>query len=64
MRGVTNSPDLSYVTELWRNRLISNFEYLMQLNHFAGRSFNDLTQYPVFPFVLVGMAPSSREEER
>eukprot|EP01041_Mallomonas_annulata_P003576 gene3576-7109_t len=39
-------------TELWRRRLISNFEYLMRLNIIAGRSYNDITQYPVFPWVL------------
>lgn len=31
---------------------VSNFEYLMQLNREAGRSFKDLTQYPVFPWVI------------
>ncbi|KAK6144048.1 hypothetical protein DH2020_020868 [Rehmannia glutinosa] len=31
---------------------ISNFEYLMQLNTLAGRSYNDITQYPVFPWIL------------
>ena len=31
---------------------MSNFEYIMRLNLFAGRSFNDITQYPVFPWVL------------
>ncbi|KAL6008027.1 hypothetical protein ACLOJK_033533 [Asimina triloba] len=31
---------------------VSNFEYLMQLNTLAGRSYNDITQYPVFPWVL------------
>lgn len=30
----------------------TNFAYLMALNTLAGRSFNDLTQYPVFPWVL------------
>ena len=24
----------------------------MNLNTFAGRSYNDLTQYPIFPWVL------------
>ncbi|KAJ4963542.1 hypothetical protein NE237_023481 [Protea cynaroides] len=38
--------------ESWRRRNISNFEYLMILNTLAGRSYNDLTQYPVFPWVL------------
>ena len=36
----------------WRRREISNFEYLMYLNTLAGRSYNDLTQYPVFPWVI------------
>ena len=31
---------------------MSNFAYLMFLNTFAGRSYNDITQYPVFPWVL------------
>lgn len=39
-------------TEKWQNGLMSNYEYLVYVNLFAGRSFNDLTQYPVFPWVL------------
>ena len=31
---------------------VSNYDYLMYLNREAGRSFNDLTQYPVFPWVV------------
>lgn len=38
--------------ESWRRREMTNFEYLMILNSLAGRSYNDLTQYPVFPWVL------------
>ncbi|KAL4704358.1 hypothetical protein ACJJTC_010743 [Scirpophaga incertulas] len=36
----------------WRNGTITNWEYLMRLNGLAGRSYNDLMQYPVLPFVL------------
>jgi len=36
----------------WRRWEISNFDYLMQLNTLAGRTYNDLNQYPVFPWVL------------
>ncbi|XP_050525286.1 neurobeachin-like protein 2 [Daktulosphaira vitifoliae] len=42
----------SNMTQKWVNREISNFEYLMQLNTIAGRTYNDLSQYPVFPWVL------------
>lgn len=38
--------------ESWRRRDITNFEYLMVLNTLSGRSYNDLTQYPVFPWVV------------
>lgn len=31
---------------------MSNYQYLMNLNVAAGRSFQDLTQYPVFPWIL------------
>jgi hypothetical protein len=42
----------SKLTQLWRQGKISNFHYLMHLNKMAGRTFNDITQYPVFPWVL------------
>ena len=37
---------------MWVNGQISNFEYLMYLNTIANRSFNDLSQYPVFPWII------------
>ena len=39
-------------TKKWVKGEISNFQYLMLVNTMAGRTFNDLTQYPVFPWVL------------
>ncbi|XRM38411.1 Beige protein-like 1 [Aspergillus tubingensis] len=39
-------------TRKWVKGEISNFHYLMLINTLAGRTFNDLTQYPVFPWVL------------
>lgn len=44
--------ELDEVTEQWRVGEINNFQYLMKLNSFAGRSFNDYSQYPVFPWVI------------
>ena len=40
------------LTESWKERKISNFEYLMELNIIAGRTFSDISQYPVFPWVI------------
>ena len=43
---------VSRLTSKWVEREISNFEYLMQLNTISGRTYNDLAQYPVFPWVI------------
>ncbi|KAJ2561203.1 hypothetical protein GGH12_004184 [Coemansia sp. RSA 1822] len=40
------------LTERWQRGELSNFDYLMSLNTVAGRSYNDLSQYPVFPWVI------------
>uniref|UniRef100_A0A914ZRD5 WD repeat and FYVE domain-containing protein 3 n=1 Tax=Parascaris univalens TaxID=6257 RepID=A0A914ZRD5_PARUN len=40
------------VTQRWIRGEMSNFQYLMHLNTLAGRSYNDLSQYPIFPWIL------------
>ncbi|ETO37053.1 hypothetical protein RFI_00010 [Reticulomyxa filosa] len=47
-----SSSNISVVTKRWENGQMSNFAYLMFLNTLAGRSYNDITQYPVFPWIL------------
>jgi hypothetical protein len=37
----------------WIDRAISNYEYLQWLNEIAGRNYNDITQYPVLPWVFI-----------
>ncbi|EAX96799.1 Beige/BEACH domain containing protein [Trichomonas vaginalis G3] len=44
---------ISGITEKWVNNKMSNFSYLMNLNVYSGRTFNDMSQYPIFPLVLV-----------
>jgi hypothetical protein len=36
----------------WQNGWISNFNLLATLNNISGRSFNDLSQYYVFPWII------------
>lgn len=50
--NVFNSTSSNAATRRWMRGEISNFQYLMLVNTMAGRTFNDLTQYPVFPWVL------------
>ena len=51
-------PSIDTVTELWRTWKISNFDYLMYLNFSAGRSVNDIGQYPIFPWTVKDMTSS------
>ncbi|XP_035828113.1 lysosomal-trafficking regulator isoform X2 [Aplysia californica] len=43
---------LQSVQKAWLDGEVTNYDYLMHLNKLAGRSYTDLMQYPVFPFVL------------
>lgn len=43
---------LLHVQNAWVHGKVSNLEYLLYLNFAAGRTFNDLAQWPVFPWVL------------
>uniref|UniRef100_A0A182JZX8 Protein FAN n=1 Tax=Anopheles christyi TaxID=43041 RepID=A0A182JZX8_9DIPT len=44
------------MTLKWQNGLVSNYDYLLYLNSLADRSFQDLTQYPVFPWIVTDYA--------
>ncbi|KAG2357108.1 hypothetical protein BDR07DRAFT_1421270 [Suillus spraguei] len=44
--------ELQLAQQRWQNRELSNFAYLSILNQLSGRTPNDATQYPVFPWVL------------
>lgn len=44
---------LNQVTELWKNRMMSNFDYLLNINYIAQRSLNDFTQYPIMPWLII-----------
>ena len=49
---VTDRDFLTKVVQEWLEGNISNYDYLLTLNSAAGRSFHDLSRYPVFPWVL------------
>jgi len=67
---LVQTPDLSRsemfkhsnATKLWQARKISNFEYLMALNTYAGRTHNDPAQYFVFPWILGEYSDDSSSE--
>lgn len=44
--------DINIIQNQWINKKLSNFEYLLALNKISGRSFNDITNYPLFPWII------------
>lgn len=40
------------MTIQWQNGGLSNYEYLLYVNSLADRTFHDLTQYPVMPWII------------
>ena len=40
-------------TKLWLSNDLSTLEYLLLLNKFSSRSYNDINQYPVFPWLEI-----------
>nr|XP_012149911.1 PREDICTED: protein FAN isoform X2 [Megachile rotundata] len=40
------------MTMRWQNGSLSNYDYLLYINSLADRTFHDLTQYPVMPWVI------------
>ena len=47
----------------WKKYEISNMELLMWINIFGGRSYNDLSQYPVIPWVLADYSRKELKEQ-
>ena len=43
---------ISKKIEQWKEWQISNFELIMWLNVFSNRSYNDISQYPIFPWII------------
>lgn len=48
-------PDTSKINVLiqqWKEGQLTNWEYITYLNLISGRTYQDLMQYPVFPWIL------------
>jgi hypothetical protein len=59
----TNSDFLTNLIENWQDWNISTFELLLWLNILSNRSFNDISQYPVFPWILIQYKDKLTSEE-
>ena len=47
-----NIKDYKDIIKKWQNNSISTFHFLMLTNILGNRSLNDLSQYPIFPWIL------------
>lgn len=45
-------PDLQSATKCWIQGMLPSFDYLMLLNRLSNRSFQDISQYPIFPWII------------
>ena len=55
--------NISTKVEEWQNYSISTLEFLMWLNIYSGRSFHDLNQYPVFPWLISNYKSNNLNQE-
>ena len=54
-KNVDNNNDFSQISsikELWKNNKISTLEYIMWINIYGNRSFVDISQFPVLPWII------------
>jgi hypothetical protein len=50
--GIKAPTSIQRKTKSWEKGEISNYDYLMELNRLAGRTVNDLSLYPVLPWII------------
>ena len=47
-----NEEDIRNLVQSFHKGKISNYKYLLKLNKYATRTYNDISQYPVFPWLV------------
>ena len=48
-----NDEDIKNILLSFHKGKLSNYEYLLNLNKYSTRTYNDLSQYPVFPWLIL-----------
>lgn len=57
--GAARESAMKQLQKAWASGMMSNLDYLLELNALAGRTVNDLSQYPVMPWVLADYSSES-----
>ena len=54
---ITEEPKIVFekneFTKKWEKNELSTYQYLLYINKYSGRSYNDLNQYPIFPWIFL-----------
>ena len=66
-KSISYINDYENIIKEWQTNNISTFHYLMLSNILGNRSLNDLTQYPIFPWIITNfditpLKPSKEEK--
>ena len=48
----SNEEDIKSMVNSFKKGKISNYEYILKLNKYSTRTYNDTSQYPVFPWLI------------
>ena len=51
-----------YITSQWVEERLSTYEYLLFINKYSSRTFNDSNQYPIFPWLIISEKEKSDEK--
>ena len=64
---IIDDPEMALITRKitndWMKCDLTNFDYLMLVNKYSGRSFNNINQYPIFPLILTELKNSTIKSE-
>ena len=44
------------ISDNWRKEKLNTYEYLLFINKYGSRSFNDANQYYVFPWIIINFS--------
>ena len=47
----------------WDKREINTFQFLLYINKYAGRTYNDINQYPIFPWIILNIYENGNKYE-
>ena len=53
IKDTKNTFEKKGLTKKWQMSQIDNYQYLLYLNKYSGRTYNDINQYPIFPWIIL-----------